>query len=45
MAADYGVPRMIITGFLLLLFVMAPFVGVNLRSHIMHMKEMMDRPT
>ena len=34
MAADYGVPRMIITGFLLLLFVMAPFVGVNLPMQI-----------
>ena len=34
MIADYGVPRMIITGFLLLLFVMAPFVGVNLPMQI-----------
>ena len=34
MIADYGVPRMIITGFLLLLFIMTPFVGVNLPMQI-----------
>ena len=34
MAAEYGVPRMIITGFLLLLFIMTPFVGVNLPMQI-----------
>ena len=34
MMADYGVPRMIITGFLLLLFIMTPFVGVNLPMQI-----------
>ena len=34
MVADYGVPRMIITGFLLLLFIMTPFVGVNLPMQI-----------
>lgn len=30
MVASYGVPRLIITGFLLLLLIMTPFVGVNL---------------
>ena len=34
MAAEYGGPRMSITGFLLLLFIMAPFVGVNLPMQI-----------
>ncbi len=34
MIADYGVPRLIITGFLLLLLVMTPFVGVNLFMQI-----------
>ena len=34
MMADYGVTRMIITGFLLLLFIMTPFVGVNLPMQI-----------
>jgi simple sugar transport system permease protein len=29
-AESYGVPRMIITGFLLLMFVLCPFAGVNL---------------
>ena len=34
MIAEYGVPRMMITGFLLLLFIMTPFVGVNLPMQI-----------
>ncbi len=34
MTASFGLPRMIITGFLLLLLVMAPFVGVDLPTQI-----------
>ena len=34
MTASFGLPRMIITGFLLLLLVTAPFVGVDLPTQI-----------
>lgn len=33
-AASFGLPRLIIAGFLLLLFIMAPFVGVNFFTQI-----------
>ena len=31
---NFGVPRLIITGFLLLLLIMAPFVGADLPTQI-----------
>ena len=34
MAAAYGLPRLMISGFLLLLFLMTPFVGVDLPTQI-----------
>ena len=34
MAASFGVPRLIITGFLLLMFIVAPFVGNNFWTQI-----------
>ena len=34
MVASFGLPRLIIAGFLLLLFVMTPFVGVDLSTQI-----------
>ena len=32
----FGLPRLIIAGFLLLLFIMAPFVGANLTVQILN---------
>ena len=34
MIDSYGVPRMIITGFLLLMFVLVPFAGVDFATQI-----------
>ena len=36
MAASFGLPRLIIAGFLLLLFIMTPFVGVDLPKQIIN---------
>ena len=36
MAASFGLPRLIIAGFLLLLFIMTPFVGVDLSKQIVN---------
>ena len=37
MVRSFGLPRLIITGFLLLMFVIAPFAGVNVASGISNM--------